>query len=241
MALNKSIVSGLGVSLGIHVVVLLSLSFIVYDIGGEQLQMVVDSVFAEERAQEEFSQEIEQDNEVADSMNVIAGGAITSAIGGSGAPAVAQTKIEQAESLKEPEIKVNVGAITAPGLNTLGNDLGAGEVTGDIGQVVEGYGAAMSQFTQELVRLMRDQRVLVVWAFDESESMKPAQKEVREKFGKIYEELGIAAKQDQKLKASDEVLLTVVTSYGQGLKEQTAKPTANISEIRAAIDKIDID
>ncbi len=241
MALNKSIVSGLGVSLGIHVVVLLSLSFIVYDIGGEQLQMVVDSVFAEERAQEEFSQEIEQDNEVADSMNVIAGGAITSAIGGSGAPAVAQTKIEQAESLKEPEIKVNVGAITAPGLNTLGNDLGAGEVTGDIGQVVEGYGAAMSQFTQELIRLMRDQRVLVVWAFDESESMKPAQKEVREKFGKIYEELGIAAKQDQKLKLSDEVLLTVVTSFGQGIKEQTAKPTANVSEIRAAIDKIDID
>lgn len=84
MAMNKSIVSGLGVSLGIHVVVLLSLSLIVYDIGGQQLQMVVDSVFAEERAQEEFTQEIEQDNEVADSMNVIAGGAISTALGGSG-------------------------------------------------------------------------------------------------------------------------------------------------------------
>lgn len=241
MVINKSALSGLGVSLGIHVLVLFALSFIVYDIGGEQVQMIVDSVFAEDRAQEEFTQEIEQDNEVAESMNVIAGGVISSAIGGTGAPAVAQTKIEAAESLKEPEIKVNVGAINVPGINTLGNDLGAGEVTGDIGQVVDGYGAAMSQFTQELVRLMREQRVLVVWAFDESESMKPAQKEVREKFGKIYEELGIAAKQDQKLKASEEVLLTVVTSFGQGLKEHTAKPTASVSDIRAAIDKIDID
>lgn len=241
MAMNKSIVSSLGISLGIHLLVLFALSFIVYDIGGEQVQMIVDSVFAEERAQEEFTQEIEQDNEVAESMNVIAGGAISTALGGSGAPAVAQTKIEAAESLKEPEIKVNVGAITVPGINTLGNDLGAGEVTGDIGQVVEGYGAAMGQFTQELVRLMREQKVLVVWAFDESESMKPAQKEIREKFNKIYEELGIAAKQDQKLRVSEEVLLTVVTSFGQGLKEQTAKPTANVSEIRAAIDKIDID
>ena len=50
--------------------------------------------------------------------------------------------------------------------------------------------------------------MLVVWLFDESDSMKDDQKEIRERFHKVYEELGLVQKSDAKLKVSDEILLT---------------------------------
>ncbi|MBX3450731.1 MAG: VWA domain-containing protein [Planctomycetaceae bacterium] len=233
--------AGLGVSLGIHAAVLFALSLIVYNLNPDSMKMIVDSVFTEERPQEEFTQEIETDSEIAETMNVIAGGAISDTIAGANStgPVVAQQKIDAAESLKEPEISVNASEITLPGVAMLSNDLGAGEVTGESGRVVEGYGAAMGQITQELVRLMREQKVLAVWLFDKSgESMKDDVREIREKFHKVYEELGIAERQDAKLKLTEEPILTSIWSFGQGFEEHTKQPTAKIPEIRAAIDQI---
>ena len=69
--------------------------------------------------------------------------------------------------------------------------------------------------------MMRESKVMVVWLFDESESMKDDQQEIADQFHKIYEELGIAAKSDKELskrprgdRLQDEVLLTAITSYG---------------------------
>jgi hypothetical protein len=88
---------------------------------------------------------------------------------------------------------------------------------------------------------MRDEKVLVVWLFDESESMKDDQKEIREQFHKVYEEIGIVREKDSKLKADGDVLLTAVHSFGQGTNQLTKKPTADIQEIRSSIDKIGVD
>ena len=89
--------------------------------------------------------------------------------------------------------------------------------------------------------LMRESKVHVVWMFDESESMKDDQKEIRERFHKVYEELGLVQKHDSKLKASDEILLTTVVSFGERVTELTQKPTSNVDEIRKAIDNIKVD
>ena len=89
--------------------------------------------------------------------------------------------------------------------------------------------------------MLRDEKLLVVWLFDESESMKDDQAEIREQFHKVYEELGIAMERDPKAKGDKETLLTAVFSFGESVQAITPKPTADVQEIRSAIDKIKID
>ena len=243
---SGSMIPGLAVSFLVHVLLLAGLSLIVFKAPLAQLQMIVDSVLTDERSQEEFHDEVEQSTIAAETVNYVAGDMAASGIssgggGGTGGPAIAQHKLDEAGSLQEPNVKVNISNINLPGLNIISQDLGAGQVTGDIGRVVEGYGAALGQMTQELVRLMREQKVLVVWLFDESESMKDDQKEIRERFYKIYEELGLVQKSDSRLKVADEMLLTSVLSFGEKVNELTPKPTSNVDEIKKAIDKIRID
>jgi hypothetical protein len=240
---KRDVAMGLVISLSLHVIVLIVLSLIVFKGPRDNLQMVLDSVFDQERVHEEFTQEVEQSTEAADTVNYVAGSTAAgmTATGGAAGPVVAQQKLEEAESLKEPDVKVNMGAMTVPGLNIISKDLGSGQVTGEVGRVVEGYGAALGQMTQELVRMMRESKVHVIWLFDESDSMKDDQKEIRERFYKVYEELGLVQKQDAKLKVSDEILLSTVMSFGKGINEHTAKPTSNVEEIKKAIDNIKID
>jgi len=241
--MKRDIVVGVAISLGMHVILLIALSLIVFKGPLQNLQMVLDSVFEEERVQEEFTQEVEQSTEAAETVNYVAGAMAegVSATGGVAGPVVAQQKLDEAESLREPDVRVNVGAMTVPGLNIISQDLGSGQVSGEVGRVVEGYGAALGQMTQELVRLMRESKVHVVWLFDESDSMKDDQKEIRERFYKVYEELGLVQKSDTKLKISEEILLSSVMSFGKGINEHTAKPTSNAEEIKKAIDNIKID
>lgn len=244
----------MGFSLFLHVVILTALSFIVFQGPLANLQMVLDTVFEDEdRTQEDFAHEVEESTVASETVNFVTGptamGA-TAATGtgtgtGGGGLGVTQQKIDQAVSLRAPEVRVNMGAMGVPGMNVISKDLGSGagggQVAGEGGRVVEGYGAALGQITQELVRLMRESKVHIVWLFDESESMTDDQKEIRERFYKVYEELGLVQKVDTKLKASDEILLTSVMSFGKGLTEQTQKPTANADDIKAAIDRIKVD
>ncbi|MDZ4683909.1 MAG: VWA domain-containing protein [Planctomycetaceae bacterium] len=239
--------SSFGVSLVLHSAILVALGLIKYQIERTQEQTVLDTVFTEERQQEEFEQTVDTNTDVAETMNFVASNESANTIsissgggtGGSGAGGgTTQAKIDGSESLKEPGFAFRPGPITVPGLNVLGNDLGAGQVTGDIGRVVEGYGAALSQVTQELVRLMREEKILACWMFDASESMEDDRKEMRDNFHKVYEELGLVSRADEKLKTADEPILTSIFSFNTGAKEHTTKPTSDIAAIRAAIDKI---
>ncbi len=235
--------SGLLFSCAIHAVLLVCLSFVAFSAPLEKLQLIVDTVFSEDRVQEEFNQEVEESVEVAETVNYVAGAMASGGVstGGSGGPVIAQHKLDAATTVQEPTVKFNFSNVNLPGLKIVSQDLGSGQVTGDVGRVVEGYGSALGQMTMELLRLMREQKVLVVWLFDESESMKDDQKEIRDRFHKVYEELGLVQKSDSKLKPSAEVLLSSVMSFGQGVVERTGKPTANTDEIKNAIDKIQID
>jgi hypothetical protein len=233
--------SALGTSIIVHGILLGALATMHYTLDEGPPEIVLETVFDEERQQEEFAKELETDTEIAETQNFMAGGAVSTAVGGDGAPAVNQTQIEESETLQEIDVQVNVSTVTLPGENIIGQDLGIGEVNGEVGAIVEGYGAALSRLTQELIRLMRQRKVLVVWLFDESNSMKDDQQEIASKFHKVYEELGIQTRKDKILKQSDEVLMTAILSFGKGVNELTKKPTTNINEVRAAIDQIRVD
>lgn len=241
MLLKTQNFSAFGVSLGIHAVLLCALATLYYDVLQEEPRIVLETIFDQERIQEDFSRELEYETEVAETVNIVSGGVVSTSLGAATGPIVSKTKIATSEALKEPELRVNAGDLTVPSDELLGVDLGEGEITGEIGAVVEGYGAALSRLTQELLRLVREKPVHVVWLFDESESMKDDQIEIQQKFHKVYEELGIAQTQDSKLRRREEVLLTSIVGFGEKLHELTGDPTSDVKQIRAAIDKIPID
>lgn len=236
-------------SLVLHLAFLLPLAWIHLSSQVPELKVAIESLIEEERPAEEFTRELSADTQVAETLNVVASpaGAMAAMGGGGGGgggslgAGVSAQKIEQSSQFKTPQVSINVGAIGLPGIEQLGNDLGETQVTGEVGAVVEGYAPALSRITQEVLRMMREDRVLAVWMFDESESMKDDQAMIREQFHKVYEELGIVTEKDTKLRNNQDTLLTAVHSFGKSLNTLTPKPTASIPEVRAAIDKIGVD
>jgi len=106
---------------------------------------------------------------------------------------------------------------------------------GEPSAVVDNYQQAMDRITQEILNMLAKNKVLVIWCFDESESMKDDQKEIRDRIDKVYVELGLAES------AQGDALLTAVTSYGEGFHVHTAKPTSDIERIREAIGSVPVD
>lgn len=107
----------------------------------------------------------------------------------------------------------------------------------------KGISGAVDRVTYEILRSMEESPTLVVWFFDQSGSLMRQREEVRNRFDRIYEELGIVA---QSIDSKDQNpgehrLLTAVIGFGQKVQVMTPKPTADIAQIRQAIDKIDND
>jgi von Willebrand factor type A domain len=248
--------SGLVLSLVFHAVTGVALAFFHFQQQSEDLKLSIETIFDAERQPEEFTRELNSDTEVSETLNITPGGggaasAVAASIssggggggggGGAGGSGVASGKIDSSGQFRDPTVHLGEGAPGLPGIEQLGTDLGEGMIRGEPTAVSEGYGAALGRVTQELLRMLRDEKLLVVWLFDESESMKDDQKEIRDQFHKVYEELGIMTERDPKMRADRETLLTAVHSFGESTRAITPKPTADIAEIRSAIDKIEID
>lgn len=228
--------SAVGVSVIFHVVLLMGMAAIQFKLLGDVQPPAFETVFTEEREQEQFTQELTVDTAVSESLSLTAGGVVSTAVGSSGKPPVSQQKIETSEKLTDA-VAVNVGMIDMPSMNTLGDDLGEGEVNGETGAHVEGYGAAMSRISAELIRLMREQPVLVVWLFDASSSLSDDREEISSQFGKIYAELNIAKERASKEGKFDSIE-TQICGFGDGYKPLLDKPTGDVDAITKAIGQV---
>ena len=109
------------------------------------------------------------------------------------------------------------------------------ETIGEQRAVVDGYQEALDRITQEVLALLEKEKVLLVWCFDQSESMKDDQREIRDRISRVYDELGLADS------ASGGALTNAVTSYGATFLVHTAKPTYKTDKIREAINAVPID
>src|SRR5205809_4272224 len=106
---------------------------------------------------------------------------------------------------------------------------------GDPRAPVNNMGEAMDRLTREFLLMMEERKVLVIWLFDESESMKEEQKTVRDKIERVYKELGL-------IKSSySDALSSAVASYGDKLHIHTKIPTHDVEKIRADIKGVPID
>ncbi len=222
---------------------LVLLLFIQRVVASQSLDLVLESVFTEEIPQEEITRDLELDTAPAETLNVIAGGTPSTAVGSATAqPAATAVNVQKAAVMKEMNVRPVVSDLAIPSDAILGEELGEGEITGEVGAMVEGYGAAMGIITQEIIRMMRKDKVTVIWLFDESGSLEDDRREIRENYHRVYEELGIASKDDQEIKrGGNDQLLTVVCSYGAEVHEWTPRPTSDIDQVKAAIDKIPVD
>ena len=106
---------------------------------------------------------------------------------------------------------------------------------GDARAVVDSYQEALDQITQEILWMLDKGKVLVVWNFDQSESMKNDQKEIRLRVEHVYKQLGLLHK------TNDDSLETAITSYGERWINHTRRPSHDLTEIRSAIDSIPTD
>ncbi len=231
-----------GVSIVVHALILGAMWYIKNEIIREEPELAVQSVMKEaERIPEEITQKLTEETEVSQNMNTLAGGSVTGNIGSTSQPTVKKVNFTESD-LVNSDLRFN-SQVSMPGDSDLGKDLGEGEVSGEIGAVVAGYGPAMHRLTQEILRMMREQKVMVVWLFDQSDSMKDDHKEIAEQFHKVYEELGIAQNKDEKLKTRirDQILQTMIMAYGQGILPMLKEPTADVKLITEAITKIPID
>ena len=140
------------------------------------------------------------------------------------------------ELLKDPDTTISLDGLLAdvPSRGQLLEDIPDG-APGRAREIVDGYQQAMDRITQEIIKMLYEQHVLLIWCFDQSESMKDDQKEIRNRIERVYQELELT---DQ---TKDDALLTAVTSYGQGFAVHTRRPTSNLEEIRKAIDSVPVD
>lgn len=227
------------ISVVVHVALLGAMAFYKLKLSDDPEVVAVETLIADERAQQEFEQDLTTDMKVSDNLSMQSGGMVTTNLGAAAAQPVAQTKIEASEALQDPEITVTtIADISIPGLGELAVDLGEGEVSGEVGARVEGYGAAMHRITQELVRMMKKEPVIAVWLFDASNSLKDDREEIRDNFDKIYAELNIAKEQATTKKMRHAALETMICSFGGDIKKLLPKPTDELDAIRKAIDNV---
>lgn len=234
-------VPSIGVSILINMSILAVLYCIHRSLPAFATEMQLETVFTQEVPQEEITRDVELDTTPAETLNVLAGGTLSTVIGAVAQPAAVPVDVQKAAVMNEVDIRPVMTDVALPPDEMLGQELGEGEIVGEVGSMVEGYGTAMGVITQELIRMMRQQKVTVVWLFDESESLADDRREIRENYLRVLDELKVASTQDAELRKGSEQLLTVVASYGQGIHEHTPRPTADLDTIKAAIDKVPID
>jgi hypothetical protein len=108
-------------------------------------------------------------------------------------------------------------------------------MVGDARAVVDSYNEALDRITQEILWMLDKGPVLVVLAFDQSESMKDDQREIRDRIEHVYRQLGLVSKHNRS------ALETAVVSYGESYIQHTRKPTSDWYEIKACMDEVPVD
>lgn len=115
---------------------------------------------------------------------------------------------------------------------------------GKVGQGTEGAAGAVDRITFELLQSMEEKPTLIVWLFDQSGSLHRQRQEIRDRFDRIYEELGIAQKSGApgfKRHTNDVPLLTSVIGFGSDVTLYTEDPTDDLAEIKSIVDNINVD
>ncbi len=231
-----------GTSLVIHVLALVVLALAVVPGGGiDQMTSLVSEVLDETPLEEpemlavELEEDLEAATEITDALTDTAPSPVEKAAAAATVGA-AGVQLDQGamEEVVDAPLGIDSPVLSLPGAKVLGTAVPDGTL-GDARAIVGDYQEALDRITQEIMWMLEKGPVLVVWCFDQSESMKDDQREIRQRIDKVYQELGLLET------AQGNQLLTAVTSYGKGFANHLEKPTSDLEKIRKAIDSVPID
>jgi hypothetical protein len=226
------------VSMLFHLLVLLSLALIVLEQPiNTKLETIVSEIL--EQPDQEFIEEVlDQQIEAAaeQSISVVSSAPTTGALGMAPSTVQATMQIDQtvAERASVAEVAITGLQAIAPPSERIVEEVPEGFL-GDPRAIVEDYQEAMDRITQEILINLQKSPVLVVWCFDQSESMKDDQREIRDRIYRVYAELGLVNA------SNSDALTTAVTSYGEGFAVHTQRPTEDINRIKLAIEQVPSD
>ena len=116
-----------------------------------------------------------------------------------------------------------------PGLKLDSSISGAKGINEFAGSNAGGDSGAMDRITQEVLRQLNKNKVLVAWVFDSSGSLKERRKSISERFEKIYKQLETLGVTQY------DGLMSAVVSTGQQTRFLLREPTSDVAKIRAAI------
>ncbi|HWB13481.1 MAG TPA: vWA domain-containing protein [Pirellulales bacterium] len=189
-----------------------------------------------ERPDELLNQVLETDVDPTKELALVSSSPEAATAGGGEITGVSQPTFDRtvAENSTMPGVTVGDPLRFGSMQSSLDLDLPDGTF-GEPQAIVDNYQEAMDRITYEILNMLSKGKVLVIWCFDQSESMKDDQQEIRDRIDRVYAELGLSAVAD------GDALMGAVTSYGGEFKIHTPKPTANVEEVRAAIGEVPID
>lgn len=225
------------ISAAVHLVLVIGLSFLVVD---QQVVQKMHEVVAEVLEQTEIKEmqviELEKQlTEVAETTTqVFSSSPIVGEAGASGPQGmVAAPSMDKAlyEQVVNADVNIEGIYIDTPSSKQLIVEAPDGMI-GDARAVVDSYQEALDQLTQEILWMLDKGKVLVVWNFDQSESMKNDQKEIRDRIEHVYKELGLLKR------GQDDSLETAITSFGKEWVNHTRRPSHDMTEIRQAIEEV---
>lgn len=240
-------------SFAVHAALLVALLFFTLPGNAVETLMAIDSVVEEPRDRLDVEKKLDMQERAATTFNTTPGSVSTQA-GGTQTKLAARQKIEIDTTMKEIDVPFSPSEAFMPGDDEIVEDYGTG-VKGMPQMLVRGYGPALDQLTRELIRLMRSHKLVVVWLFDESASMTDDQKIIKQRIGRVFQELKLVDKEADKLGISkkiqksrgtsrsllNEIMLTSIASFGADYHQQTRAPTSELPRILSAIDRIPVD
>jgi hypothetical protein len=205
-----------------------------------QVQTILAAPVVERPEDEPVEIELNQEIQVVETTSVAMTSSAPAIAGvGTGPAATVGTPTLDQRVVSESELATNIAieapTVGMPSSTKLIEAVPDGEVKGEPRALVGNYQEALDRISQEIMWMMDKGPVIVVWVFDESESMKDDQQEIRDRIYNVYQQLGIYGR------ANNDALLTAVVSYGQIYRVHTARPTSNSDEIKKAIDGVPVD
>jgi hypothetical protein len=142
-------------------------------------------------------------------------------------------------SVENARFEINELSLAATGLHYAENLA----VKGAAGEGTTGAAGAIDRITHEILLSLEERKTLIVWLFDQTASIVPQRETIRDRFSKIYQELGVieAAGNDAFVKHEEKPLLSAVIGFGGGVKYMTKKPTDSLTELKKAVMEVPSD
>ncbi|WP_442510238.1 vWA domain-containing protein [Novipirellula sp. SH528] len=115
---------------------------------------------------------------------------------------------------------------------------------GQVGQGTQGAAGAVDRITFEILQSLEERPTLVVWLFDQSGSLHRQRQEIRDRFQRIYSELGIAKESEAagfRRNTNDSPLLSSVVGFGKTVTLFTEEPIEDLEEIKSIVQNIPVD